>query len=91
MTIRNKATKITMAQLRKAAGPHVEVYDDRDSGCYRATCMDGWAFEAGELHELIADYSCGERWYAKADLLDRLQSEPVEPCDAPTCDWCKRR
>jgi len=85
----------TLAQIRKAAGPYVKVWDDDD--CYRATCANGYCFDQPDegrygsgLHELVAAYaspgsspSRDDRGEAKADLLDRLSgvcAEVAEPC-----------
>ena len=76
----------TLAQIRKAAGPHVTVWDDDGSECYRATCAHGYCFDqptegkyGSGLHELVAAYGAfgsrtrrEDRGEAKADLLGRL-------------------
>ena len=98
----SRTKTITLAQIRKAAGPHVEIYDDRESGCYRATCEDGYCFDqptagvnGSGLHELVASYGfVGSRSDAKFDLLNRLSGvcrEHAEPCEGNArgdCEWC---
>lgn len=99
---RAKIKSITLAQIRNAAGPQVEVYDDPSFECYRATCKPGYCFEqptqgleGSGLHELVASYGfCADRSDAKADLMGRLSGvcrEHAEPCEGHArgdCYWC---
>lgn len=92
----------TLAQLRRIAGPKVEVIHDPGLREYVATAAEGFAFEDGNLHELIVSYYAGGvSAEARADLADRLREYArlnasdasvgaVEPCVAAFCDWCGR-
>lgn len=100
-TMRPTTKAPTLHDLRRVAGRLVEVVDDVDCGCYRATAADGYAFDDGTLHELIADYSFDEtparKREARRDLHGRLVeyrdrvngSDVVEPCVDPACGSCR--
>lgn len=86
-----------LTSIRRVAGPRVEVYDDRDTGSYLASCEQGYRFDF-DLHELVACYWNGmvttvQRLEALVDLLGRLIKPGgyvPELCDDPSCDWCGR-
>ena len=88
----------SIADIRRVAGPLIDIEHDAAVETYRATAAPGFAFHAGELHELISTYGHldgGTAAEARADLFDRLggngvSAESVEPCPAcraGTCDW----
>lgn len=87
-----------LTRIRRAAGPHVTVADDRDTGCYRATADAGFRFDE-DLHELVSCYvddlgmpSATRRIAALVDLLGRFAlpgGYRAEPCEGE-CDWCGR-
>jgi hypothetical protein len=92
-------TAATLALLRRIAGPLVEVYDDRECGCYRASAAPGYAFDDGTLHELIGsylDWGPGGKRAAREDLADRIRAyraftpTTVAPCTDADCEWCGR-
>jgi len=92
--------KLTMRDVGKAAGPNVEVWDDKECGCYRATCAQRFCFEDGALHELVGvyvdaawDVEPGARQAALADMIERFARPghpgyEAEPCTVTDCDWC---
>lgn len=86
------ARRPSLGDIRKAAGPNVDVTNDTEGGCYRATCKDGFAFENGALHELLAIWGDdGDMARARADLMERLSGPTgyvAYPCTDPECDWC---
>lgn len=100
----NRADRIPLlsellTSVRVLAGPFVDVWDDPECGCYRATCRNGYAFDNGVLHELIGDYS--ESWQpirariaALRDLESRFATTnrpgyTAAPCTDPNCEWCQ--
>lgn len=84
----------SLADIRRRAGKFVEVTCEPGDDCYRATCLPGFAFESGQLHEILGVFgfspSKEDRENARFDLFERLpRSGPVAvPCVAPVCDWC---
>lgn len=73
-----------------------ELWDDKESGCYRVTCDNGYCFEqpgpTGQngLHELITDYAWtdgGKAYHLKGARRD-FNANEAEPCEAPNCEWC---
>lgn len=71
--------------------------DDREGGCYRVTCADGYCLEQPDatgcngLHELVSDYHAD---YTKAEALRGARRDfneslkHVEKCEADNCEWC---
>ena len=87
--------RLRIGDVRRIAGPRVRVSFDRDCDCYRATCLPGFAFDEGHLHELVAVFeprSGSSRSEALADLAERLRPESYRalacrPCRRGECEW----
>lgn len=95
--MKRQTTKVpTVAQIRaKVRLLGIEVIDDEEAGCYRATAPLGHTLD-GDLHEYVANYwnpglpiEAAEKREARDDLSSRLEGVEPEPCDNLECDWCE--
>jgi hypothetical protein len=74
-----------------ARAKHVTVEARFDGGWHEIvlTCPNGFRFEP-DLHERIVANAGAVTDGLWAGALAALQSEQVEPCTDPDCEWCER-